>query len=113
MNNPYPLRLQTLVTVLCAFTALTACGDDDGASSEPEGPIVPAYGVNTVAYEGIGFDTLLATGLTGSGVTVCVVDTGIDASHPAGHRGPAGARCQPCCLLRPSGGSVRNFVMWV
>ena len=46
-------------------------------------PITPTYGPNSSAYEGMGFDDLLAEGLTGSGVSVCVVDTGIDAEHPA------------------------------
>ncbi|MEO0605981.1 MAG: S8 family serine peptidase, partial [Myxococcota bacterium] len=48
-----------------------------------EDPITPTYGVNAFAYEGIGLDELLAQGLTGAGVSVCVVDTGIDAAHPA------------------------------
>lgn len=68
----------------------SACdeGDDDNSSedmmsAEPEGPIVPVYGENALAYESLGFDTLLATGLTGAGVNVCVVDSGIDDGHPA------------------------------
>lgn len=68
------------IVVLSALSLPVACAE---AEPEPEEPIVPTYGVNAFAYEGIGFDEVLATGLTGSGVAVCVVDTGIDASHPA------------------------------
>lgn len=49
---------------------------------EPD-PITPVYGANAFAYEGIEFDALLAEGWTGRGVSVCVIDTGIDAEHPA------------------------------
>ena len=78
--------LRKIIVVLCSAAAFLGCGGgDDGEVmvSEPDRPVVPAYGVNAFAYEGIGFDTLLASGLTGSGVSVCVVDTGIDATHPA------------------------------
>ena len=83
--NDHSSCLRKLVFVLGAISALSACGDGDSDTmmSEPEGSITPTYGLNTFAYEGIGFDTLLASGLTGAGVTVCVVDTGIDATHPA------------------------------
>ncbi|MEN0062133.1 MAG: S8 family serine peptidase [Myxococcota bacterium] len=49
----------------------------------PDEPITPTYGANAFAYEAMGFDEMLADGLTGSGVSVCVVDTGIDDAHPA------------------------------
>ena len=58
---------------------LAGCGDGAGV---PDEPIVPTYGVNAFAYEALGMDALLGMGLTGSGVSVCVVDSGIDATHP-------------------------------
>lgn len=79
----------TCTAFISATVLLGACGDggsgDDAASSTdaPAEPITPNYGANAFAYEGMGFDALLAQGLTGAGVDVCVVDTGIDASHPA------------------------------
>ena len=62
---------------------MAGCGDDDDALEAPTTPIVPTYGVNAFAYEGLGFDALLASGLSGFGVDVCVVDSGIDPTHPA------------------------------
>ncbi|MGF1507895.1 MAG: S8 family serine peptidase [Myxococcota bacterium] len=75
--------LRRTIAVTLGALALSACGDDDAMPSEPEDPITPMFGVNAFAYEGIGFDTLLDSGLTGSGVSVCVVDSGIDDTHPA------------------------------
>jgi len=46
-------------------------------------PITPTWGANAFAYEGMGFDVVLADGWTGAGIAVCGVDTGIDAGHPA------------------------------
>lgn len=65
------------------WIGLLMLGCADGGDPVPDDPIVPTYGENAFAYEGIGFDTLLAQGRTGAGVAVCVVDTGIEATHPA------------------------------
>ncbi|MEO1483247.1 MAG: S8 family serine peptidase [Myxococcota bacterium] len=84
--------------ILITFAlSLSACGDDDDESAEsidnePEqeidqtpgqSPVTPTYGVNAALYEGLQVDELVSTGLSGFGVNMCVVDSGIDADHPA------------------------------
>ncbi|MEO0322046.1 MAG: S8 family serine peptidase [Myxococcota bacterium] len=72
-----------VVRAIALLALVAACGEGGDVPDDPDDPIVPRYGANAFAYEALGFDDLLATGLTGSGVSVCVVDTGIDAAHPA------------------------------
>lgn len=92
-HNP-KTSLRTVFFGLCVLVTLSACAADEESTADtagdetpmdtvPDGTIAPTYGVNAFAYEGMGFDTLLDEGLTGTRVSVCVVDSGIDATHPA------------------------------
>jgi subtilisin family serine protease len=56
--------------------------DEDPLTGDPM-PVTPSYGPNAFAYEGTGIATLTDRGLSGLGVDVCIVDTGLAASHPA------------------------------
>ncbi len=86
-SNTTPLSTVLLALLLLGSLPLVvSCGDDDDDTTQDEvadDPITPTYGVNDFAYEGMGFDDVLALGLTGSGVDVCVIDSGIDDDHPA------------------------------
>ncbi|MEO0811698.1 MAG: S8 family serine peptidase, partial [Myxococcota bacterium] len=68
-----------------------ACGDDDDPQSDDltdtgsgllPTPLNPVFGSNNDAYGAIGTGDLMASGLSGAGVDVCIVDTGLDANHP-------------------------------
>jgi hypothetical protein len=64
INNQYPSFRHT-AAVFCVLVALSGCGSDSSGESETitDEPITPTYGVNEFAYKGMGFDTLLASGL--------------------------------------------------
>ncbi|MEL6344538.1 MAG: S8 family serine peptidase [Myxococcota bacterium] len=77
------------VFILSIAWTVVACSEDvvsetgDSETDVELEPIVPAYGANTVAYEGTGIAALIDSGWSGAGVRVCVVDTGVDPDHPA------------------------------
>ncbi|MEM6273949.1 MAG: S8 family serine peptidase [Myxococcota bacterium] len=87
--------MKTALALVLAGVLVTGCGDDDHSESTDESqqeaatappgsmPVEPTFGVNAFAYEGLGVDTLFEDGLSGAGVNVCVIDTGIDPDHPA------------------------------
>ncbi len=88
------IRRIRFLLMLGLAAALVACGSgDDGADNENDDqeeqqgvepmPVIPTYGPNAFAYEGVGIAALVDTGLSGVGVDVCIVDSGLEAAHPA------------------------------
>ncbi len=67
----------TLLLVVSSFTVLTVSGRID-----PLLVFGPHVQRSEWAFDMTGARELSARGLTGSGITVCIVDSGIDALHP-------------------------------
>ena len=105
MLNVFPKKSLCLV-ILFASTALTACGGGGGSSSSgftvttdtksgtlpqirpfvPD-PTVPGFDASATEYvdtptlRSMGLTPFYATGLSGSGISVGVLDSGIDGDH--------------------------------
>ena len=85
------MRLGAKILCSVVLALALACGDDDGPQSDDLAdtgsgllptPLNPVFGPNNDAYVAIGTGELMASGLSGAGVDVCIVDTGLDANHP-------------------------------
>lgn len=83
-----------LAIISSIFILISACGggnsDGNNNSNNTENqttnersPVIPEYSPNSFAYEGTGIEALIESGLSGLGVDVCIIDTGLDTNHQA------------------------------